>query len=178
MRFVASIVLALALIASSAAATVSVELPIAELAKLSEVVVRGHVIGLRSVEGTLPDARDIATEITIAPQALLRGHAANEIRFFVHGGTVGRRAVVVPGEGSFRLGEDVVVFLMRGRDRLWLTALAQGKWSVVRDDAGVDWVGCAASSQDLVAREPASLPGGRIMRLIDLRDAVTQSESR
>lgn len=178
MRFVASIVLALAFIASSAAATVSVELPVAELAKLSEVVVRGHVIGVRSVEGTLPDVRDIATEITIAPQGFLRGQASSEIRFFVHGGIVGRRAVVVPGEASFRLGEDVVVFLMRGRDRRWLTALAQGKWSVVRDDAGVEWVGCAAPSQELVAREPAASRVDRIMRLSELRDAVARGESR
>ncbi len=172
-RFFSLMVMTLLLVAATTArATVSVALSLTQLTRTSRIVARGHIVDVQCRLGSPTDPRDIVTEVTLIADATIVGQPARAYRFLVHGGRVGSRAVVVPGEASFRAGEEVVVFLMESRgDVLWLNALAQGKWSVVRDDAGVPWAGSSASRADLVSRQ-GTAPPAAAMRLTDLESQI------
>ncbi len=134
---VVSTLLAVVVLASPAHATVSRTASLEELTRWSVLVVRGRV---SAIEGRVHEQR-VATEVTFEITDTLRGAANSSVQFLVHGGEFGAQRVVVPGEARFVVGEEAIVFLMRGHGGLWLTSLAQRKWTIARDQAGVEWVG-------------------------------------
>ena len=106
--------------------TVSVE----HLARSSDAVVRGQVEGSRSFRSE--DRLRVYTEYLVRARTVLRGRAPALARVVVPGGIEGNLGQRVDGAPTLARGEELVVFLKREeRDTFSVTALAQGKFSVV-----------------------------------------------
>jgi hypothetical protein len=132
-RRLVPIVAALTILLTSfpAVADLSILQPLDELARVSPVVVRGHVYAVDSAW----DAGSIYTYVTLDVAETLRGDVPTErITLKQLGGTVGEMGMYAAGQALFSPGEEVLVYLsIRPRDRTLMTAvLWQGKWIVDR----------------------------------------------
>jgi hypothetical protein len=125
----------LALCASSAEATTMLRVETADLARRSELVVRGTVQRIDS--HWTGDRRRIVTDIVLQVSAVLKGSPAQTVVIEQQGGLVEGIGQRVEGVASFSAGEEVVVFLERRLgDRYLLTGMAQGKFKVERSSDG------------------------------------------
>ena len=133
-RLTASFLAAAASIASVAYADMGPRVTLENLVRSADLVATGHVSDIWT-------ARDAATSwiytyVTVDITEVLRG-SIDERRIVLKqlGGTVGDESMVVFGQASFTLGEDVLFFAeTRPRDRSLYTASQwQGKWSIERD---------------------------------------------
>lgn len=73
----------------------------------------------------------IVSEITLSGDRILKGQPAAELKFRVLGGALDGLAQVVPGEPSFAVGEEAVVFLQHTADGARVVGMSQGKWQVI-----------------------------------------------
>jgi hypothetical protein len=109
---------------------------IEELVRASDVIVRGRVEAV-VVEPNGPSGqRGIHTRAIVRVDETIRGDARELVEVWVHGGQLGRRMRVVPGQATFREGEEVVLFLFEAGGGLWPTGMGRGKW--VREPSG-EW---------------------------------------
>jgi hypothetical protein len=168
------------LLASRSAATIVLRIDPETLARTSDLIVLGRVLDARARVAE----RGIETAVTIGVEEdwSAPGAGTREVRFDVHGGRVGDRAMFVHGQATFVVGEEVVVFLYRDGDRLWPNAMAQGKWRVVPADDGGRWALSSAASSSLFERSEsgALVPSERApdaMRIEALRERVLRARS-
>ena len=106
--------------------TVSVE----HLARTSDAVVRGKVERSRSFRSD--DRLRVYTSYDVRTTAVLRGHAPAVARVVVPGGVEGNLGQRVDAAPTLAVGEELILFLTRdGREAFGVSALAQGKFSVV-----------------------------------------------
>jgi hypothetical protein len=118
---------------TSASTFLKVDIP--TLKGMSESVVRGHVLDVRSAwndEGTA-----IFTYVTLQVTGRLHGKADNQLVIRVPGGTVGDFTSVMEGAPAFEPGDDVVAFIARWFDGVPMVAgYAQGLSRVHPDRLG------------------------------------------
>ena len=147
---------------SPSRATTQRDTTIEELARASNVIVRGTVMAV-TVHATGPGGRPgIHTEVQIAAEEFMAGAPVSVVTLWVHGGRLGSRARVVPGQASFRVGESVIVFLFAASDGiLWPAGMARGKWRIAHDVPG-------AADSVLVEPSSAHQPEGAPPRTITL----------
>ncbi len=125
--------LALALLAAAPAAAATFVAPsVEEMARSSDVVVRGRVLGTASRETR--DGR-IVTEVEVAVADAWKGAPEGTVRLVVPGGRVGRLAMKVDAAPVFADGEEVVVFLSRAGAAWHVNGHALGKYRVERGEA-------------------------------------------
>lgn len=93
----------------SLSATVLVPAEFREIVTGSQIIVHGHVSGVRAewVDGR----RRIESVITLRPSAFMRGTPVPAVTFRVPGGQIGRYKSVTVGAPQFQPGDEVVVFL-------------------------------------------------------------------
>ncbi len=115
---------------SSGFATQFLPVPIAELARTADVVLRGEVVS-RSCER---DARGrLTTRIELAVSEVWKGARTAHFTVVQAGGTLGEQRQTVTGQAEYRIGEEVVAFLALNRAGEGVTlGLAHGKFSLVR----------------------------------------------
>ena len=115
---------------SSGFATQFLPVPIAELARAADVVLRGEVVS-RSCER---DARGrLTTRIELAVSEVWKGARITHFTVVQAGGTLGEQRQTVTGQAEYRIGEEVVAFLALNRSGEGVTlGLAHGKFSLVR----------------------------------------------
>jgi hypothetical protein len=104
-----------------------------QLAGFADVILAGRVVDLRA--GTDPVVNAIYTYVTVDVSRVLKGAVTGaQVVVKELGGETATRGLRVPGQASFTLGEDVLLFLeVRPRDgTLYTVALWQGKWTVER----------------------------------------------
>jgi hypothetical protein len=120
---------------SLTAASTFLKIDIPTLKGMSESVVRGHVLDVRSEwnsEGT-----GIFTFVTLEVTGRLHGNADNQLVIRVPGGTVGDFTTVMEGAPTFDVGDDVVAFIARWYDGVPMVAgYAQGLSRVHPDRLG------------------------------------------
>lgn len=125
------ILLAVALLAAArpALSAQAIAVSIEELARTSDAVVRGKVVGATA---RWNDERlRIFTIVELERTAVLRGDVPGRVRVTVPGGVVGRVGQRVDGAPAFAPGEEVVVFLRHAAaDAFGVNGLAQGKFSI------------------------------------------------
>jgi len=113
--------------ASPAVAAQAVATSVEDLARASDVVVRGRVI---STTARWSEGR-IYTFAEVQVSASLRGTAPARITAITPGGVVGDVGQRVDGAAVFTSGEEVVVFLGRSQGGTYrVNGLAQGKFAV------------------------------------------------
>lgn len=163
---------------STAAATTMPYTTLPELVEISDVVVRGTVVG----EETFVSDRTgrITTHTRVAVETTYAGEVRrNPIVVEQWGGTVDGRTLEIPGNAHYREGEDVILFLEFDReDRsnpLYLVAMTQAKFHVESTDdgpmvsrstSGVEMVGDAGSG-DLEQPTPLEAFVTRIASLVE-----------
>lgn len=116
--------------ASSGFATQFLPVPIDELARFADVVLRGAVVS-RSCER---DARGrLTTRIELAVSEVWKGARTTHFTVVQAGGTLGDQRLTVIGQAEYRVGEEVVAFLALNHSGDGVTlGLAHGKFSLLR----------------------------------------------
>jgi hypothetical protein len=136
-RTVALAMAAFALVsASMAVATTVQKMSLRDLAKKSDAIVLASV---EDQSARYDSRKEIFTYITLRVLEPVKGPKKGDVITIRElGGTVGNIASIVPGTPSFKVGEEVVIFLT-GKDTAgypWVMGLEQGKYSVTTDERG------------------------------------------
>jgi len=101
------------------------------LAKHSDNIIRGTVVGMRSY--WTPNHRAIYTDVTVSVDAQYKGRVgARQVTVTIQGGEVGEIGLRVSDMPVFRKGEDVILFLNRKGPVFEVNSLYQGKYTVER----------------------------------------------
>ena len=119
---------------STGFATQFLPLPIEELARSADVVLRGEVISRRCDR----DARGrLTTHIELAVSEVWKGPPTGRFTVVQAGGTLGEERQTIIGQAEYRIGEEVVAFLAVNRFGEGVTlGLAHGKFSLTRSPEG------------------------------------------
>ncbi len=114
---------------------------VSELVRGAELVVLGRVVS-KTVANL--EATGIQTTLSLDLEDVWKGslQATNSVSFYVPGGVLGERKVVVTGQPEFALDETCLVFLKQAEDRRWvLVGFGQGKLGVESDRTNRDcWI--------------------------------------
>ncbi len=135
------------LVHNSAQATVLRGLNLDNLCRSSGVILRGKVVARAAAW----KGGRIYTRVTLRVTSSLRGkhHAGQRVSFWRLGGRVGRYAQLVRGAPSFQRGDYVLVFLNRRGGRLFVTGMAQGRFTIRSNPASGPAIGPATVTQPL-----------------------------
>jgi hypothetical protein len=142
------------LAAAPAAATTAFPASVEELARGSDAVVRGVVVGraTRPADG----GRLLYTFVEVRTAKVWRGEAPATVTVRVPGGSLGRVGQRVAGAPELRPGEEVVLFLRRAGRIHQVTGLALGKFAVDGAQARPDLRGLQLLERALPAGERAA----------------------
>ncbi len=167
MRFclTATVIVALA---ASASATVVIPTEFRGLVDDAELIVRGRVTDVRSVEVPRSGVESVAT---LAVDRVLKGSPQAFVSLRFPGGEIGRYRYVMIGAPQLRAGEQVFCFLRRGADGYWRPiGLTMGVVHVRAEPAS----GRAVVDPPLLAGVTA--PSGRVNRGEPRRHGLSPSE--
>lgn len=123
-------------VTNQARATILLQTSIEDLAAGSVAVVHARVARTEARIGGPNGLGGIYTYVALDVIEYVRGSGPLRTEVVVHGGRVGLEASMIAGQARFAPGEEVVVFLFRGGEALWVDGMAMGKWTVVRDRSG------------------------------------------
>ncbi len=102
-----------------------------KLVRDSHLIVTGKVVSSRSVW----EGRNIFTYIRIRVSERLKGeHVGGEVTVKQLGGTVGTVSEIVDGSPTFRVGEEVILFLVAWKDAYWVHSIVLGKFSILEEE--------------------------------------------
>ena len=113
-----------------------IELPLPELVKESDIIIRGEVVKTESRWGYLEynaNSRIIFTDVTIAVTDYLKGASdKSEVVIETEGGEIGEIGLMVEDMPKFETGEDVVLFLSQENNQGMrkVANLRNGKYSI------------------------------------------------
>ena len=100
----------------------------------SDRIVYGRVVGSRAVWDSATQTIWTQTEVQVMDVA--KGVAERTVTVSEPGGVIGDVGHLFPGVPSFRLNDEIVLFLHRAAgDRLRVTGMRQGVFAVIRDPA-------------------------------------------
>ena len=159
--------------ATSARATVFVPMSVEDLARSSAAIVIGTV---RDLTGTEENGR-VFTLVSVAVEQTLSGELpGSTITLKENGGSVPGRQEVIFGAPSFQPGEQVLLFLAPRPDgSLRTNQLAQGKFVIESDAAGVPRAAQRFDAGSLVVVPPGGAPPAGPVRLDELVSTVLQA---
>jgi hypothetical protein len=120
--------------AQSARATQFVPLPIETLVEQSQLILQGTVLSKTTLRD---ETGQIYTKIEIDVSDVWKGTiASNRFTIVQGGGTLGDRRVMVTGQAEFKIGEEIVAFLVINKQGEGvILGLSQGKFQVWRDQS-------------------------------------------
>ena len=128
---IASVALLAALV-PPVSATVLLPGDLGDIARAASAIVRGTVVDVRSEWAD--NRRRVETIVTVRVSESLKGEMGGLVRVKVPGGVLGRYRSITIGAPSFRLGEEVVLFLGAEPPALpYVIGLGQGVFRVQRD---------------------------------------------
>lgn len=155
-------------VASTASATVMVEVPLDEMIQRADAIVHGTVVASRVRLNVRDGALEPQTLTTIRVTEWLAGHGGETVELRELGGTWQGGGLRYDGTPEYAVGEQVVVFLERRPEApndLRTFAMVQGKFTVrpgvpgVPDSVSRDLSGIAfarwADGQQTVSAAPA-----------------------
>jgi hypothetical protein len=157
-----------------------IPVPIESLATRADTIVRGTVESMESSRGV---GRSLSTAVELRVSEVWKGPSTNRVGVVLVGGILGDRQVILNGQPAFKVGEDVVVFLVRNeRGEGVVLELAQGKFLVTTDSAKQSWVsngivGTAGGQADpsTKSQSKAVIPYQRPMGLEEIKRRVSEA---
>ena len=153
------LVIAVLLVAAPASATTVVPADFGQMARESELIVRGTVVNLQAQTAMGP-RRAIETVVTVFVAETIKGTAGTQTVFRVPGGRVGRYRSVMVGAPVFALGDEVIVFLKGQAPALAMPyGLSQGVYRISRArGAPIVTPAVATAAGRVVRGDPARRP--------------------
>ncbi len=154
----ATFLLACVCAGGSLSATTLVPAEFGQMARESELIVRGTVV---SVEGqTVGPLRAIETLVTLRVADTLKGTPTAETVFRVPGGRVGRYRRVMVGAPEFAAGDEVILFLKGRAPAIAMPyGLSQGVYRVARNGGKAAVTSAVVTGSGRVARgDPSRRP--------------------
>jgi len=145
--------------AAGARATTVADMPLEQLARISPLVVHARVES-RTSFWSEDGRRDIVTRTTLRVLRTIKGETGPIVSVRQHGGALDGIAMAVPGDASFEVGEEVVVFLQPhpvASGEHVLAAMSAAKFTVKQGENGPIAV---RDVQDLTFASPG--PDGRL----------------
>ena len=165
------LVLSVAVLVSSVAATTLTPLSDQELADRADII----VIGRATTRHVTWVGQDLTTMVTVAVSESLKGNAGTELTVALPGGIDRRRKVPIEvlyvGAPHIATGEEVLLFVERTPHfpaAHVVSGFSQGKLSIVSDPSGDKWVS-RGSRHDPVGGAPEAR---RLKRLTDFREEI------
>ena len=158
MKLLACLLVASAFAGGSLSATTLVPADFAQMARESELIVRGTVV---HVDGQRTGARQtIESVITLRVSDTIKGTAVEETVFRVPGGTVGPYRRVMVGAPAFAVGDEVILFLKGRAPAIAMPyGLSQGVYRVSRSGGtAVVTPAVVAGSGRVTRGDPARRP--------------------
>ncbi len=122
----------LLVVATPAVAATFVATSVEDVARSSDVVVRGRV---RSRQARATADGRIVTDVDVDVLGAWKGTPERSVRFVVPGGSLGKVALAVDAAPTFADGEEVVVFLARKGSGYVVAAWALGKFRIEGTEA-------------------------------------------
>lgn len=139
--------------APAARAATFLQTTVEESAREAQAVVRGVVVSTAC--RLTADGRKIVTDVDIAVTSTWKGAPAGTLRVVVPGGRLDGIALWVDTAPTFAPGEEVVVFLARGREGWRVSGAAMGKYTVSGEQAHPDVASAELHARALAAGERA-----------------------
>jgi hypothetical protein len=174
-KLLACVIVACVSAAGSLSATTLVPADFAQMARESELIVRGTVV---RVDGQRTGARQtIESLITLRVSDTIKGSAVEETVFRVPGGKVGPNRRVMVGAPQFSRGDEVILFLKGRAPAIAMPyGLSQGVYRVTRT-AGTSVVTPAvvAGAGRVTRGDPARRPIDPLAFTRQVRDALAQA---
>jgi hypothetical protein len=175
MKLLGCLLVACACAGGSLSATTLVPADFAQMARESELIVRGTVV---QVDGQRAGGRQtIESLITLRVSDTIKGTAADETVFRVPGGKVGPYRRVMVGAPQFSLGDEVILFLKGRAPAIAMPyGLSQGVYRVSRT-AGTSVVTPAvvAGFGRVTRGDPARRPIDPLAFTRQVQEALAQS---
>lgn len=138
----------LALVVGSAGATTLVAMDVPALTKGSKLVVRAVVVSQASRWSK--DGGRIMTDTVLSVSETWKGPVAPQVTVMQPGGVVDDIGQKVHGTVTFKVGEEVVLFLEGRGDRFLITGMVQGRFKVDRSSDGRSLFARQASEDELM----------------------------
>lgn len=131
----AAVVVLLTLSASAAMATIAYYVDLDTLSESAEVIVQGKVLKQTQRYDAARKLPLLITHVDVS--TVHKGKAVKgAIEIQQIGGTHEGLETQIPGDALFTKGEEVVLFLTRGKNKVhYLTSMAQSKFTVTKDGA-------------------------------------------
>ena len=131
--------LSLMVLSTALSATTVLYVPVKRSVQMSDLVLVGHVLNMEAVYNA---EGEIVTRIDLLVEEPLKGMARLGEIFSFHawGGSLDGTVVETEGEARYRLGEKVLVQLENINGEFHTLGLSFGKWNVVRDEVGGQWI--------------------------------------
>lgn len=160
--------LAAALCAPTLSATSVMYVPLDRSVDMSDVVLVGHVL---HTEAGYNAAGEIVTRVDLLVEESLKGFIPEGEVFSFHawGGSVDGVKVETVGEARYKLGQKVLVQLENIDGEFHTLGLSFGKWDVVKDHKGMQWVARSLSDLNVVGLNESPVER---MPLRSMRDIV------
>jgi hypothetical protein len=160
--------LAAALCVSTLSATSVMYVPLDRSIDMSDMVLVGHVL---RTEAEYNASGEIVTRVDLLVEESLKGFLAEGEVFSFHawGGSVDGVNVETVGEARYKLGQKVMVQLENIDGEFHTLGLSFGKWDVVKDHKGMQWVARSLSDLNVVGANEAPVER---MPLRNMRDVV------
>jgi hypothetical protein len=127
-------VLSVGLFVSSASATVMKYADVDRLIEISDIIIHAEVVEQKTYFDTEQDR--VVTDTTFGVNRAFWGKVGEKVTIQQWGGTYQGTTHYIPGDARFEVGEEVVVFLHKGKDVVALSALGQAKFSVEKTNEG------------------------------------------
>jgi hypothetical protein len=152
------LVVVCALLSTSLSATTLVPADFAQMARESELIVRGTVVNVQA--RTTGSLRTIESLVTLHVADTLKGTAGTQTVFRVPGGRVGSYRRVMVGAPQFAAGDDVILFLKGRAPAIAMPyGLSQGVYRVARHSSGTVVTPAVATGSGRVVRgDPSRRP--------------------
>ena len=143
--------------AGSASATTLIPADFAQMARESELIVRGTVV---NVQGQLGGpGRTIESLVTVFVAATLKGTTGTQTVFRVPGGRVGPYRRVMVGAPEFSAGDEVIVFLKGRAPSIAMPyGLSQGVYRISRHTGSAVVTPAVTGNGRVVRGDPARRP--------------------
>lgn len=160
--------LAAALCVSTLSATSVMYVPLDRSIDMSDMVLVGHVL---RTEAEYNAAGEIVTRVDLLVEESLKGFlpAGEVFSFHAWGGSVDGVNVETVGEARYRMGQKVMVQLENIDGEYHTLGLSFGKWDVVKDNKGMQWVARSLADLNVVGLNESPVER---MPLRNMRDIV------
>jgi hypothetical protein len=140
----AIVLLVLFATASLCQATTALRVSVEQMAKRADIVVRARCVS--SEARFTADRSTIETYVSLKTLEVLGGEAPATLTVLCRGGRVGKSALRVTGQPTFKADEEVVLFIRKApKGILRVLGWCQGKFRIVRDAEA----GTVTASQEL-----------------------------